>query len=152
MFFGGINFSYQSTLIKCPKTINSQTYQNNVISRSKNFSGMDELYGKNQWILMQDGATSHTSLSTLEYLENKCQVLKKWPPNSPDLNPIEHLWGIMSKKISDNPPKNKNQLIKCCRYVWKSLKWEIIENLCNSMETRLKLVIELNGECINGFY
>ncbi|KAJ3425859.1 transposable element-related [Anaeramoeba flamelloides] len=112
MFFGGINYSYQSTLIKCPKIVNSESYQKNIISRSKIFSGMDNLFGKKQWILMQDGATSHTSISTKEYLKKKCNVLKKWPPNSPDLNPIEHLWGIMDKKISDETPKTKNQLIK----------------------------------------
>ncbi|KAJ3424197.1 transposable element tc1 transposase [Anaeramoeba flamelloides] len=100
---------------------------------------------------MQDGATSHTSISTKEYLKKKCNVLKKWPPNSPDLNPIEHLWGIMDKKISDETPKTKNQLIKKCRQVWNNIEWEIIENLCNSMEKRLRLVIELKGECINGF-
>ncbi|KAJ3440355.1 transposable element-related [Anaeramoeba flamelloides] len=144
-------FFYQ-TFCKSETDCNSQTYQNNVISRSKIFSDMDELYGKNQWILMQDGATSHTSLSTLEYLKNKCQVLKKWPSKFARFQPNRTLMGYYVQKNSDNPQKNKNQLIKCCRDVWKSLKWEIMDNLCNSMETRLKLVIELNCECIDGFY
>ncbi|KAJ3442125.1 transposable element-related [Anaeramoeba flamelloides] len=73
-------------------------YQKKVISRCRVFTDMDKEFGKWNWILMQDGAPAHTSRSTKEYLSKKCSVLENWPPNSPDLNPIENLWGIMGKK------------------------------------------------------
>jgi len=152
MFFGGISYSYQSTLIKCPKSVNSDSYQKLVISKSMIYHGMNNLYGQFGWTLMQDGAPAHTSNSTLEYLSSRCNVLPNWPPNSPDLNPIENLWGIMGKRIILKKPNNRQELETIARDVWKNLEFSMIENLIRSMEKRLKLVVELEGECINGHF
>ncbi|KAJ6230673.1 transposable element tc1 transposase [Anaeramoeba flamelloides] len=77
---------------------------------------------------------------------------KNWPPNSPDLNPIENLWGIMGRRISKESPNSERKLELIVRKVWKNIEWEVIENLINSMEKRLRLVVELNGESINGYF
>ncbi|KAJ3426174.1 transposable element-related [Anaeramoeba flamelloides] len=128
--------------------VNSESYQNNIISGCRVFTDMDKEYGQWNWLLMQDGAPAHTSNSTKEYLSNKCLVLKNWPPNSPDLNPIENLWGIMGKRISKESPNTERKLEIIVRKVWKNIEWEVIENLINSMEKRLRLVVQLNGESI----
>ncbi|KAJ6229129.1 transposable element-related [Anaeramoeba flamelloides] len=132
--------------------VNSESYQNNIISRCRVFTDMDKEYGQWNWLLMQDGAPAHTSNSTKEYLSNKCLVLKNWPPNSPDLNPIENLWGIMGRRISKESPNTERKLEIIVRKVWKNIEWEVIENLINSMEKRLRLVVHLNGESINGYF
>jgi len=43
--------------------------------------------------------------------DNEFTVLK-WPPQSPDLNPIEHLWDVEERKLwaLDVHPTNLNQL------------------------------------------
>jgi transposase len=52
-------------------------------------------------IFMQDNAPVHTSRSSIAFLEeNKVQTLGL-PANSPDLNPIENIWGLMKKKHSE---------------------------------------------------
>ena len=49
--------------------------------------------GRHKWTLQQDGAPAHTARNTMEYLEKeKIDFIEPdmWPPNSPDLNPVDY--------------------------------------------------------------
>ena len=61
------------------------------------------LYPDNDFILQQDGAPSHTNRITQEHLDaNTSEFIGKdnWPPQSPDLNPMDqHVWDSLSEKV-----------------------------------------------------
>jgi hypothetical protein len=50
-------------------------------------------------ILMLDGAAAHVSANCSPYYDGWDVARLKWPGNSPDLNPIEHIWDLIKKRI-----------------------------------------------------
>ncbi len=50
-----------------------------------------------------------------------CVTVLDWPANSPDLNPMENLWGIVKKKIRDTRPNNADDLKAAIKATWASL-------------------------------
>lgn len=65
---------------------------------SKLLPSICRLYGdqKGNMIFQQDGAPAHTSKSAQKVLKDMQISVLEWPPNSPDLSPIENAWAIVS--------------------------------------------------------
>ncbi len=70
-------------------------------------------------------------------------TLLKWPPQSPDLNPIEHLWDVVEReiRIMDVQPTNLQQL---CDAIM-SISEECLQHLVESMPRRIKAVMKAKG-------
>ena len=65
-------------------------------------------------IFMQDNAPCHKARVVMDYLrENNIRTLD-WPPQSPDLNPIEHIWAIIKQNLYsyNDFPKNIVELVE----------------------------------------
>ena len=124
-----------------------------LLQDSKIFSELDQK--KNQWnyIFQQDGATCHLTPLVMRYINRKARVLNGWPPNSPDLSPIENLWAIMKERLNrlTTKPKNKNELKKLIQHVYDSISIETINNLVNTFEYRLKMCKDNGGKTIAHF-
>lgn len=149
LVFGGISKRCKTNLIILERgTVDSLTYIDDLIDGSGLIPAMNNIY-KNGWVLMQDGASAHTSFETMDYLKNYVNVLEDWPSMSPDLNPIENLWSIMKQRVFELQPKTKEDLIASIIAVWESITQELISNLINSMPERLKEVVKNNGDHIN---
>ena len=65
-----------------------------------------------------------------------------WPPYSPDLNPIENVWGNMKKELGKRRPKDRADMHKMIKEIWDSLSAEYAKNLAGSMKSRLELCID----------
>ncbi len=65
----------------------------------------DQLFKDADFIFQQDLAPAHTARSTKSWLNDHGVGVLDWPANSPDLNPIENLWGIVKKKMRNKASK-----------------------------------------------
>lgn len=95
--------------------------------------------------VVQDNDPKHNARIVKEWLLYNVQKVLPHPPQSPDLNPIEHLWAFMEKKLREKEIKNKNELKSTLRNIWDSVPTDFTEKLVLSMNKRLEAVIAARG-------
>ncbi len=69
------------------------------------------------------------------------QTVLDWPTNSPDLNPIENLWGIVKRKMRDTRPNKADDLKAAIKATWASITPQQCHRLIASMPRRIDAVI-----------
>ncbi len=94
----------------------------------------------------QDNAPCHKAQIISDwFLEHDNEfTLLKWPPQSPDLNPIEHLWDVVEREIHimDVQPSNLQQLCDDIMSIWTKISEECFQHLVESMPRRIKAVLK----------
>lgn len=69
-----------------------------------------------------------------------------FPPKSPDLNPIENLWGLMVQAWDESTPRTRENLLNHAIEIWEDFRGrDTCANMVNSMRERLQNVIDANG-------
>jgi hypothetical protein len=99
--------------------------------------------GPFDYIFQQDNDPKHTSgLARLFFSERGIRILDQ-PSQSPDLNPIEHLWAYMKRRLAELAPKNIDQLKSFLIEIWNTILQEFL--LVASMPKRCEEVIKARG-------
>ena len=69
----------------------------------------------------QNNDPKHAAKTTQEWLRDKSLNVPEWPSQSPDLNPIEHLWIDLKIAVQQRSPSNLTKLERICREEWEIL-------------------------------
>jgi transposase len=125
-------------------------FSNDFTDRSKTVarSTVFPIFPMQNWtILMQDGAPSHTAKKTIAVIKSLIPaVWTDWPGNSPDLNPIEHLWARVQNSVFREPrPRDRQQLIDRAKEEWKSITQDDTTAMVESFPRRVREVLEKHG-------
>jgi DNA-binding MarR family transcriptional regulator len=104
-------------------------------------------YPNNNFIFQQDNCSIHTAHRVTEWFENHNINVLDWPSRSPDLNPIENMWGLMVKKLQGSRLifANREEFLNAITDAWQSLPQDYYRNLCLFMPSRLRKILEVNG-------
>lgn len=102
-------------------------------------------------IFQHDNDPKHTSKSVRRWLNLQEFVVLKWPAQSPDLNPIEHLWATLKRRLNqyERPPKGMLELWERVEDCWASITSNECQNLYRSMPKRIAAVIAAKGRWTN---
>ncbi len=104
-----------------------------------------KLYGDADFIFQQDLAPAHTAKGTKSWFNDHGVTVFDWPANSPDLNPIENLWGIVKRNMRDTRLNNADDLKAAIKATWASITPEQCHRLIASMPRCIDAVIHAKG-------
>jgi DDE superfamily endonuclease/Transposase len=98
-------------------------------------------------IFQQDNDSKHSSKLVKNWLSEQDFDVLDWPAQSPDLNPIEHLWAWMKIRLNkyDTPPSGMLELWERVQDIWNSFSAEECERLVASMPKRIQAVLDAKG-------
>ena len=101
--------------------------------------------------LVQDNSPIHTSRVVRDWFQRHPEItLLPHPPRSPDLNPIEHVWAAMTRRMRANPAcHSSDEVIADARQAWEEIRspagQELTVTLVGSLPSRLNSVIGAGG-------
>jgi len=98
-------------------------------------------------IFQHDNDPKHGAGRVQEWLKKRPFETLIWPAQSPDLNPIEHLWAILKRQLNqyERPSNGMLELWERVERIWNNIDKDICLKLVESMPRRIKAVLKAKG-------
>ncbi|GFV97858.1 transposable element Tcb2 transposase [Trichonephila clavipes] len=121
----------------------SRNHPSNIIERDRGAMGL-------QFLFMDDNAPCHRTVAAEQLLESEDIERMDWPPRSPDLNPIEHVWDFLCRLLSacTLPPVTIRELRLALQDEWAAMPQQLIDTLILSMGRRCETCLAIRGDHI----
>lgn len=142
MVWGGIAYGRRTQLHIIRGNLNAIRYRDEILSPH-----LVPFLQQHNLTLQQDNARPHVARICTAYLQAHNIDVLPWPAFSPDLNPIEHLWDELDRRVRrrDNPPSSVPELEQALLQEWNNIPQMTVNNLINSMTRRVQSALDANG-------
>ncbi len=84
-------------------------------------------------LFQHDNDPKHTSKATVGFLKKNRVKVIQWPIMTPDLNPIENIWGILKRQVEHHSPSSIQSLKEVILEEWKKIDLAKCRQLVHSM-------------------
>lgn len=129
------------------ETVNQTVYLNVLQTVVKPW--MVKVSAGRPYVFQQDGAPAHTSKAVQDWLASNVHHFWPkdfWPPNSPDLNPLDYfVWSVVEADSNKTHHSNVESLRLAVRMAFRNLSKVSLKNACNRFRSRLEAVIASGG-------
>ena len=99
-----------------------------------------------QFTFVHDNAGPHRPIQVRKFLhEYAVKLIYKWPANSPDFNPIEHVWSWMVNYVNKLKPYDRITLEEAINSAWSAIPQTIIRGYIDGLPERLQAVYNNGG-------
>lgn len=144
-FWGWMSSMGPGELVEVGGKFNSHNYLE--ILRDVMLPTVRVTYPNEHIYFVHDNCSIHKARVVQDWLQTQNNVtIINWPPKSPDLNPIENLWGQIVLNWDPSDVRDKHNLRELVTTSWELMRGkELCWNLIDSMKGRLEDIIENEG-------
>src|SRR5271154_2007902 len=133
MFWGAVSIGTRSPFVPSTARMNSQGYYDILRDTVIPFQTRTQT---RRFFLQQDNTPAHISKFTREFFYANSLKTFEWPANSPDLNPIENIWSILKRNVSERTPTNLTELSQVASEEWQKISAEMVCKTILTMKKR----------------
>lgn len=144
MVWAGVSRFRRTPLVIVRENLNARRYIDQIL---RPFVLPEQQRNPRRFVFMQDNARPHTANITRRFFERNNITLLPHPAMSPDLNPIEHVWDIMGRRLRQDYPNLRNlaAVEEALNEIWRRIPQQMIRNCISNMPQRLRAVIRSRG-------
>jgi hypothetical protein len=142
--WGCFSFDCKLDLYVLDGNLTGQKYRDNVLA-PRVVPHVDNHALADRPMFMDDNARPHRARICTTFLQQEAVQTIPWPAMSPDMNPLEHVWDYIGRKINQRNLKCQNidELRTAISQEWQQFPQERLRRLVRSMTRR---VIELHNK------
>jgi hypothetical protein len=147
MVWACIGKNFKSPLIFINGNLNAERYVE-MLQTNNIFDNIKNQFDESKVRFQQDGATSHTAKTSVKYIKENINLIEQWPSNSPDLSPIENLWGILKHHLQEKELSSLDELKSALIDEWNNIDLALINSLIESIPKQMELCLIQEGKPI----
>lgn len=129
--------------------LNARTYIGKILEPIVKEEGL-KMYKKDKWTFQQDSAPAHSAKISQNWCKTNLPDFipsSKWPPSSPDLNPLDYsIWGILEARVNAKSYTSIEALKATLLREWENLSMKNVRDAIDSWPRRLNFVIKKKGK------